>query len=42
MVAGVSAPKVEQEEDENEDVEAEPEVITEKSQARSRGPDRLF
>lgn len=30
VVAGVSAPKVEQEEDENEDVEAEPEVITEK------------
>ena len=30
VVAGVSAPKVEQEEDEDEDVEAEPEVITEK------------
>lgn len=30
VVAGVSAPKVEQEEDEDENVEAEPEVITEK------------
>ena len=30
LVAGVSAPKVELEEDEDEDVQAEPEVITEK------------
>ena len=39
VVASVSAPKVEQEEDENEDVEAEPEVITEKPSEEAEGID---